>query len=169
MSAAETEAQLVQGAQADAALLSNAAPCHRLLGYPATTPGELMETVARWVEARGASLSKPAKFQAVDGRHWWERLTMPVDKASRPARQGQFMLDEGLRGEGVLRQKGQAGQRVARRPCGVLAPLCLLALFALPKAPQAAGRPENELTLPGQTGRLTAAAPSTRTWATTGL
>jgi hypothetical protein len=127
MSAVETEAQLVQGAQTDAALLSNAAPCHRLLGYPATTPGELMETVARRVEARGASLSKPAKFQAVDGRHWWERLTMPVDKASRPARQGQFMLDEGLRGGGSFKAKrarrAKRGKKALRGSCPSL-PSC---------------------------------------------
>lgn len=58
-----------QGAEADAALLNNAALCHKLLGYPAVTLGELMEMAARWVEAGGASLNKPAKFEAVDGRY----------------------------------------------------------------------------------------------------
>jgi nucleoside-diphosphate-sugar epimerase len=60
---------IFQGAEADAALLSNAALCHRLLGYPAVTLGELMEMVARWVEVGGASLNKPTKFEAVDGRY----------------------------------------------------------------------------------------------------
>jgi nucleoside-diphosphate-sugar epimerase len=58
-----------QGAEADAALLNNAALCHRLLGYPAVTLGELMELAARWVEVGGASLNKPTKFEAVDGRY----------------------------------------------------------------------------------------------------
>ena len=60
---------IFQGAEADSALLNNAALCHRLLGYPAVTLGELMELVARWIEVGGASLNKPTKFEAVDGRY----------------------------------------------------------------------------------------------------
>jgi nucleoside-diphosphate-sugar epimerase len=57
-----------QGSEAGVALLNNASLCHRLLGYPSITLGELMEMAARWVEIGGASLNKPTKFEAVDGR-----------------------------------------------------------------------------------------------------
>jgi len=57
-----------QGSESGAALLNNAALCHKLLGYPEVTLGELMEMAARWVEIGGASLNKPTKFEAVDGR-----------------------------------------------------------------------------------------------------
>jgi hypothetical protein len=58
-----------QGSGAGVALLNNAALCHKLLGYPEVTLGELMEMAARWVEIGGASLNKPTKFEAVDGRY----------------------------------------------------------------------------------------------------
>jgi nucleoside-diphosphate-sugar epimerase len=57
-----------QGEETDQALLNNATLCHRLLGYPEVTLGELMEMVARWVEIGGRSLSKPTKFEVTDGR-----------------------------------------------------------------------------------------------------
>ena len=56
------------GQETDTALLSNAALCHQLLGYPSVTLGELMGRVARWIEAGGASLGKPTKFEVTDGR-----------------------------------------------------------------------------------------------------
>jgi uncharacterized protein YbjT (DUF2867 family) len=58
-----------QGVEAGAALLNNAALCHKLLGYPSVTLGELMEMAARWVEIGGASLNKPTKFETVDGSY----------------------------------------------------------------------------------------------------
>jgi NAD dependent epimerase/dehydratase family len=60
---------IFQGVEADAALLNNAALCHKLMGYPAVTLGELMEMAARWVEIGGESLNKPTKFETVDGRY----------------------------------------------------------------------------------------------------
>lgn|SRR5262245_26611531 len=57
-----------QGEEKDDALLNNAALCHRLLGYPEVSLGELMEMVAHWVEIGGRSLSKPTKFEVTDGR-----------------------------------------------------------------------------------------------------
>ncbi len=60
---------IFQGAEADAALLSNASLCHRLLGYPSVTLGELMEMAANWIVVGGASLSKPTHFEVVDGRY----------------------------------------------------------------------------------------------------
>lgn len=50
------------------ALLSNAKACHSVLGYPAVTAEELMEAVAVWIEAGGATLDKATKFQVTDGR-----------------------------------------------------------------------------------------------------
>lgn len=60
---------IFQDAESDVALLNNASLCHKLLGYPETPLGELMERVARWVEVGGASLGKPTKFEVVDGRY----------------------------------------------------------------------------------------------------
>jgi nucleoside-diphosphate-sugar epimerase len=59
---------VLQGEENDAALLNNASLCHRLLGYPEVTLGELMEMVAHWIEIGGASLNKPTKFEVTDGR-----------------------------------------------------------------------------------------------------
>jgi nucleoside-diphosphate-sugar epimerase len=50
------------------ALLSNAAACFAALGFPAVSAEELMEAVACWIEAGGASLKKATKFQVTDGR-----------------------------------------------------------------------------------------------------
>jgi nucleoside-diphosphate-sugar epimerase len=57
-----------QGEEKADALLNNASLCHRLLGYPEVTLGELMEMVVHWVEIGGRSLSKPTKFEVTDGR-----------------------------------------------------------------------------------------------------
>jgi nucleoside-diphosphate-sugar epimerase len=57
-----------QGEESDAALLNNSSLCHRLLGYPEVTLGELMEMVAHWIEIGGTSLNKPTKFEVTDGR-----------------------------------------------------------------------------------------------------
>lgn len=56
------------GTETDTALLSNAARCHRLLGYPVVTLGELLELVAHWIECGGVLLDKPTKFEVADGR-----------------------------------------------------------------------------------------------------
>ncbi|WP_232661286.1 NAD-dependent epimerase/dehydratase family protein [Pseudonocardia sp. TRM90224] len=56
------------GEPAPTALLSNAARCHRLFGYPQLTPGELIEHTARWVADGGPLLGKPTKFERRDGR-----------------------------------------------------------------------------------------------------
>ncbi|MFG3436387.1 NAD-dependent epimerase/dehydratase family protein [Nonomuraea sp. NPDC047897] len=56
------------GEEAPTALLSNAARCHRLFGYPEITPAELIEHTARWVAQGGPLLGKPTKFERRDGR-----------------------------------------------------------------------------------------------------
>jgi nucleoside-diphosphate-sugar epimerase len=50
------------------ALLSNANACYADLGPPSVTAYGLMEAVALWVEAGGATLNKATKFQVTDGR-----------------------------------------------------------------------------------------------------
>jgi nucleoside-diphosphate-sugar epimerase len=57
-----------RGESLGVALLNNAGACHAELGYPSVTAAELMEAVALWVEAGGASLNKATKFQVTDGR-----------------------------------------------------------------------------------------------------
>jgi len=59
---------IFQGVESGAALLSDASLCHRLLGYPNVTLGEMIEMVARWIEIGGASLGKPTRFEVTDGR-----------------------------------------------------------------------------------------------------
>jgi nucleoside-diphosphate-sugar epimerase len=57
-----------QSESKEMALLSNASACHAALGFPAVTADELMEAVAVWIEAGGATLNKATKFQVTDGR-----------------------------------------------------------------------------------------------------
>ena len=55
------------GEEGPAALLSNAALCHRLLGCPELSAQVLMDWVATWVEAGGATLNLPTKYEVTDG------------------------------------------------------------------------------------------------------
>ena len=57
------------GEESGSALLSNASLCHSLLGYPTITAEILMEWVAHWVNAGGASLGLPTKFEVTDGKY----------------------------------------------------------------------------------------------------
>ncbi|WP_057936697.1 NAD-dependent epimerase/dehydratase family protein [Algoriphagus resistens] len=50
------------------ALLSNASECHRLFGYPKTTPGEMVEITANWLLQGGDDFGKPTHFQQRGGR-----------------------------------------------------------------------------------------------------
>ncbi|WP_241656348.1 NAD-dependent epimerase/dehydratase family protein [Propioniciclava sinopodophylli] len=56
------------GQEAPEALLSNAARCHGLFGYPQTTLDQAVSLVAEWVGAGGRQLGKATKFQTRDGR-----------------------------------------------------------------------------------------------------
>lgn len=56
------------GAESDRALLSDAALCHSLLGYPEVSLHELMRWVAHWVARGGESLNKPTRFEVADGK-----------------------------------------------------------------------------------------------------
>jgi nucleoside-diphosphate-sugar epimerase len=57
-----------QGAEGETALLSNASRCFRLLGEPEVGAEQLLEMVAVWIEAGGASINKPTHFEVSDGK-----------------------------------------------------------------------------------------------------
>ena len=50
------------------ALLSNASECHRLFGYPKTSPKEIIEITAHWLLQGGDEFGKPTHFQERGGR-----------------------------------------------------------------------------------------------------
>jgi hypothetical protein len=56
------------GVEAPTALLTNAARCHRLFGYPRVSLERMVEWVAEWVARGGPTLSKPTHFEVRDGR-----------------------------------------------------------------------------------------------------
>lgn len=56
------------GEEGELALLSNAARCHRLFGYPKVTAQEAIERVAQWIGMGGATLGKPTHFEVTDGQ-----------------------------------------------------------------------------------------------------
>jgi nucleoside-diphosphate-sugar epimerase len=57
-----------EGAESDTALLSNAARCHNLFGYPAVTLHQMIEWTADWIGMGGTTLNKPTMFEKRDGR-----------------------------------------------------------------------------------------------------
>ena len=54
--------------EASTALLSNAAQCHQLFGYPRVSLGQMIEWVAEWVQIGGPTLRKPTHFEVRDGK-----------------------------------------------------------------------------------------------------
>lgn len=56
------------GEQGRTALLSNAALCHRLFGYPSVSVDQMMEWTAQWIGMGGPTYNKPTHFQVTDGR-----------------------------------------------------------------------------------------------------
>jgi nucleoside-diphosphate-sugar epimerase len=59
---------VLEGSESRNALLNNAGRCHRLFGYPAVSPEELIEATARWLRSGGATLGKPTHFETRDGK-----------------------------------------------------------------------------------------------------
>ena len=57
-----------EGEEASTALLSNAAQCHQLFGYPRVSLGQMIEWVAEWVRIGGTTLHKPTHFEVRDGK-----------------------------------------------------------------------------------------------------
>lgn len=56
------------GEDGQTALLSDAAACHRLFGYPDVSLGTLIEWQAEWLAAGLPTLGKPTKFASRDGK-----------------------------------------------------------------------------------------------------
>jgi nucleoside-diphosphate-sugar epimerase len=56
------------GVEGPVALLSDARACHDALGPPTVAAQQLLEMVADWVAAGGASLDKPTHFEVSDGK-----------------------------------------------------------------------------------------------------
>jgi hypothetical protein len=61
-----TSAQVV-GQEAATALLSDTTSAAALFGAPLVPLGRMLDWVADWVQAGGASLGKPTKFEVRDG------------------------------------------------------------------------------------------------------
>jgi nucleoside-diphosphate-sugar epimerase len=59
---------ILEGQEAPTALLNNAARCHRLLGLPSVTAGQMIEWTANWIRMGGATLGKPTHFESRNGR-----------------------------------------------------------------------------------------------------
>ncbi len=56
------------GTEAPTALLSNAARCHGLFGYPDLSMAELVDSVVKWIRLGQPVADKPTGFQRRDGR-----------------------------------------------------------------------------------------------------
>jgi hypothetical protein len=56
------------GEEQPTALLSNAAECFRLFGYPKVTLLQMMELIAEWLSQNGKLLDKPTHFQERKGK-----------------------------------------------------------------------------------------------------
>jgi nucleoside-diphosphate-sugar epimerase len=59
---------VVHGTEAETALLSNAARCHKLFGRSGVTVEQMIDWVADWIRMGGATLAKPTHFETRDGR-----------------------------------------------------------------------------------------------------
>lgn len=59
---------IYEGEESGTALLSNAARCHRLFGYPSVTVEQMIEWIAEWIGMGGSTLNKPTHFETRDGR-----------------------------------------------------------------------------------------------------
>lgn len=59
---------IYEGEESGTALLSNAARCHRLFGYPFVTVEQMIEWIAGWIGMGGSTLNKPTHFETRDGR-----------------------------------------------------------------------------------------------------
>lgn len=58
----------IVGSEAPTALLSNAARCFSLFGYPSVPLETMIRWIAHWIEVGGTSLGKPTHFETRDGK-----------------------------------------------------------------------------------------------------
>ncbi|QHW33996.1 NAD(P)-dependent oxidoreductase [Paenibacillus rhizovicinus] len=61
-------APVFEGVEASDALLNNASKCMKRFGYPRVSLLQMIDWVAEWVEAGGATLNKPTHFQERKGK-----------------------------------------------------------------------------------------------------
>jgi nucleoside-diphosphate-sugar epimerase len=59
---------ILEGPEASTALLSNAARCHRLFGFPSVTADQMIAWTAHWIKRGGTTLNKPTHFETRNGR-----------------------------------------------------------------------------------------------------
>jgi nucleoside-diphosphate-sugar epimerase len=59
---------VIEGLEAETALLNNAARCHARFGYPLVSLLQMVDWVAHWVETGGPTLDKPTHFQEREGK-----------------------------------------------------------------------------------------------------
>jgi len=59
---------VLEGAEAPTALLSNAALCQKLFGYPSVSVEQMIAWIADWIAAGGSNLNKPTHFETRDGK-----------------------------------------------------------------------------------------------------
>jgi len=59
---------ILEGQERSTALLSNAARCFRLFGYPSVTVEQMIEWTAHWIKRGGTNLGKPTHFETRDGK-----------------------------------------------------------------------------------------------------
>ena len=60
---------IIQGKEAENALLSNAGRCQRLFGYPEVSVDQMVEWIAHWIARGGTRLNKPTHFETRDGKY----------------------------------------------------------------------------------------------------
>jgi dTDP-4-dehydrorhamnose reductase len=58
---------ILEGEEAQTALLSDAGKAHQLFGYPSVSAREMIDWTAHWIVSGGASLGKPTRFEVRDG------------------------------------------------------------------------------------------------------
>jgi nucleoside-diphosphate-sugar epimerase len=57
------------GTEQESCLLSNAAKCNKLFGYPRVSLAEMIDMTAEWVISGGETLDKPTHFQEREGKY----------------------------------------------------------------------------------------------------
>jgi hypothetical protein len=59
---------ILDGAEAETALLSNASQAFKLFGYPSVTTGQMLDWVAAWIGMDRATFGKPTHFETRNGQ-----------------------------------------------------------------------------------------------------
>lgn len=59
---------ILEGGESETALLSNAAQCHKLFGYPSVAVDQMIEWIADWIGMGNSTWNKPTHFEVRDGK-----------------------------------------------------------------------------------------------------